>query len=34
LNRVEEGIEWCSEQNLPSAEFQYQLRGFELEAIA
>jgi len=34
LNRVEEGIEWCSEQNLPSAELQYQLRGFELEVIA
>jgi len=34
LKRVEEGIEWCSEQNLPSAEFQYQLRGFELEARA
>ena len=34
LNKVEEGIEWCSEQNLPSAELQYQLRGFELEVIA
>ena len=34
LNRVKEGIEWCSEQILPPTRFQYQLRGFELEARA
>ena len=34
LKWVKEGIEWCSEQILPPAEFQYQLRGFELEAKA
>ena len=34
LNKITEGIEWCSEQ-IPSAPgFQYQLRGFELEARA
>ena len=32
--RAKEGIEWCSEQMLPSVGFQYQLRGFELEARA
>lgn len=34
LNRVTEGIEWCSEQIPSSPRFQYQLRGFELEARA
>jgi len=34
LNKIEEGIEWYSEQILRLAEFHYQLRGFALEAIA
>lgn len=34
LDRVKEGIEWCSEQTLPPDGFQYRLRGFELEARA
>jgi hypothetical protein len=34
LDRVKQGIAWCSRQVQPSTEFRYRLNGFVLEACA